>query len=32
MSVVLGWDAKRVNGEIAQAHARLDDDLAFQTR
>jgi glycerol-3-phosphate dehydrogenase len=32
MSVVLGWDAERVNREIAQAHARIDDDLGFQSR
>lgn len=29
MAVVLGWDDARVKGEIAHAHARLDDDLGF---
>jgi glycerol-3-phosphate dehydrogenase len=31
MAVVLGWDAERVKREIAHAHGRLDDDLAFAT-
>lgn len=29
MAGVLGWDTARMEAEIAHAHARLDDDLAF---